>query len=293
MSGSPGWYPDPGGQPERFRYWNGTTWSVDTTDDPSQTPPSAGMGAAAASRPRAARWLILITVLSVLVAAGSIALQLRDRALEPPVLFPTPSAGREDRASRPDTSPGPDRSPQPRAIGCPDGAPDARAPHPADNRVYGGNLSFPRVDTFVPERAENRLSFAYDVTQQIRTVSLEPPWIAQLALGRLVADGYPRDARHTAELVTECIVASDLYRTHGPTRRDLESRPITVSGIDGWLITTDVVVDVEDLPIPGDRVAVVVVPDGADWGVFFGAVPIGDATLTETLTRTVLSLRAN
>lgn len=299
MTGAPGWYPDPGGQPDRYRYWNGTSWSAETTGDPHRTAPETMTLAPAASRPHAGRWLILMTVLAVVVAAGSLAFRARDQPPEQPVLFPTPitSTTPDDGSPEPTSSPSTNRtsprptSAAPRAIGCPEGAPDARSPHPSDGRVHGGNLSFPRVDSFVPEAPENRLTFAYDVVQQVRTVSLNPPWIAQLGLGRLLADGYPRTAQHTAELVTECIVASDLYRPYEPQRRDLDSRPITVSGTDGWLITTDVEVGVAGLPFAGDHVAVVVVPDGADWGVFFGAVPIGDRRLTDTLTDTVLALR--
>jgi hypothetical protein len=309
VTGAPGWYPDPGGQPDRYRYWDGASWSAETTGDPHRTAPETMTQAPLASRPHAVRWLILITVLAVVVAAGSLAFRFHNRQSEQPVLFPTPSTSapsptRNDRDDSPSgltSHPGPNtpdanRTPRPtsaapRAIGCPEGAPDARSPHPSDGRVHGGNLSFPRVDSFVPEAPENRLTFAYDVVQQVRTVSLDPPWIAQLGLGRLLADGYPRTAQHTAELVTECIVASDLYRPYDPHRRDVDSRPITVSGTDGWLITTDLEIGVAGLPFAGDHVAVVVVPDGADWGVFFGAVPIGDRTLTDTLTTTVLGLR--
>jgi hypothetical protein len=35
----PGWYPDPAGQPNRFRYWFGHQWSEVTTDDPYLPPP--------------------------------------------------------------------------------------------------------------------------------------------------------------------------------------------------------------------------------------------------------------
>ena len=294
MTGTPGWYPDPGGQLDRYRYWDGTAWSAETTGDPHRTAPETMTQAPAASRPHPARWLILITVLAVVVAAGSLVVRFHDRSSEQPVLFPSPttSAARDDSSPEPSSSPAPSiTSAAPRAIGCPEGAPDARSPHPSDGRVHGGNLSFPRVDSFIPEAPENRLTFAYDVVQQVRTVSLDPPWIAQLGLGRLLADGYPRTAQHTAELVTECIVASDLYRPYDPDRRDVDSRPITVSGTDGWLITTDIGVHVDGLPLAGDHVAVVVIPDGADWGVFFGAVPIGDRPLTDTLTKTVLALR--
>ena len=229
----------------------------------------------------------------MLVALSAVALQIRDRHNQP-VLFPDPTTSasgtpRDDRSPSPTGSSSPE--PTVRNIGCPEGAPDARSPHPADDRVYGGNLSFPRVQKFTPESAENRLTFAYDVTQQIRTVSLDPSWLAQLAVGRLLSDGYPRDAEHTAEFVTECIVASQMYRPYDPERRDVVSRAIRVGDRDGWLLTADVGVDVPGLPFAGDHVAVVVVPDGADWGLFFGAVPIGDRVLTDTLTKTILSLR--
>lgn len=38
---SPGWYPDPSGQPNSFRYWDGQAWSQQTTDNPYVPPPSA------------------------------------------------------------------------------------------------------------------------------------------------------------------------------------------------------------------------------------------------------------
>lgn len=41
----PGWYPDPAGAPNRFRYWDGQAWSADTTDNPGALPPrSPGLG---------------------------------------------------------------------------------------------------------------------------------------------------------------------------------------------------------------------------------------------------------
>ncbi len=35
-----GWYPDPAGQPQTFRYWDGTSWSQETTGDPYAPPPA-------------------------------------------------------------------------------------------------------------------------------------------------------------------------------------------------------------------------------------------------------------
>jgi len=35
-----GWYPDPAGQPQTYRYWNGSAWSQETTSDPYGPPPA-------------------------------------------------------------------------------------------------------------------------------------------------------------------------------------------------------------------------------------------------------------
>jgi hypothetical protein len=37
----PGWYPDPAGTPNTFRYWDGQSWSETTTTDPGAPPPGA------------------------------------------------------------------------------------------------------------------------------------------------------------------------------------------------------------------------------------------------------------
>ena len=60
----------------------------------------------------------------------------------------------------------------------------------------------------------------------------------------------------------------------------------------GWLIETDITVVDPDLDFPGDRAIFIVVADGSDWGMFFGAVPIGDALLEEVMARTVRDLQA-
>ena len=35
-----GWYPDPAGQPQTYRYWDGTSWSQETTSNPYAPPPA-------------------------------------------------------------------------------------------------------------------------------------------------------------------------------------------------------------------------------------------------------------
>jgi hypothetical protein len=162
--------------------------------------------------------------------------------------------------------------------------------------VYGGNLSFEAQPTFDPAALEPRFSFAYDVLQQTLPVSQKPnpPWIAQLAVGRLRrSDGFVHDARNTVESLARCVVTGNMYAPHVPTRGDIRSESLSINGRSGWLIESEITVDQPDLALLGDHVIFIVVRDGKDWGFFFGAVPIGNAQLDAVLARTVRGLRAS
>lgn len=204
-------------------------------------------------------------------------------ATRPPTATPTPTPS-ETPDSDPDDPEG--------LVSCPAGGPNERAAHPTDGRVYGGNLSFTSVSSFLPAAPEARLSFARDVTQQYVYTNRDPNWIAQLAVGQLrAADGFDANARDTAEGVAECAISSALWARWGPTAKQLESTAITVSGRRGWKVTVDITVTNPGLPFAGDRAVFAVVPDGDDWGLFFGAVPIGDTELIGVMDRTVADLR--
>ena len=311
MADLTGWHPDPGGARGRFRYWDGTQWAADTTNDPTQPPPGAPP-----APPRRSRRVLATAVLAGLVVLVLLALVVRsflvggwpvavnpsppptvagnDSSPTPtPTLSPTPTASPTPTPS----SPSPSTSSTPSAAGlvpCPLGLPNLRAAHPVDGRVHGGNLSFPAEPTYRPATEEPRMTFAYDVIQQQLPVSAAPAWIAQLAVGQLRAEsGFVNDTRNTAESLVECLMTGPMYDPYEPTRADRRSEATTVSGKAAWLIETDVAVAGPGLAFPGDRVVVVVVPDGVDWGFFFGAAPIGDVALNQVLDRTVAALEAD
>ena len=136
-----------------------------------------------------------------------------------PTPTPTPSP-RPSRSGSPSPS---SRSPAP-LVPCPRGVPNLRAPHPVDNRVYGGNLSFPAEPTFRPATEEPRMPFAWDVTQQVVFVNVTPMWIAQLAVGQLRAsDGFVHDPRNTAESFVQCALTGEIYKPYAPARTDRRS----------------------------------------------------------------------
>ena len=308
MADLTGWHPDPGGARGRFRYWDGTQWSAETTNDPSQPPPGGGPPI---DQPRRSRAPLLAAVVAGVVVLVLLALVVRNFLVGvwPVILDPTPPPtviGNDSSPTPPPapsptpspTSPSPSPSASPRSpsalVPCPLGLPGLRAPHPVDGRVYGGNLSFPAEPSYRPATEESRMTFAYDVTQQTLPVNASPDWLAQLAVGQLRAEsGFVHDSRNTAESVMQCLITGPMYDPYEPTRADRRSEVTTVSGREAWLIESDVSVATPGLPFAGDRVVVVVVPDGDNWGFFFGASPIGDVGLNQVLDRTVAGLQAS
>jgi hypothetical protein len=245
--------------------------------------------------------VVLLAVVAVVVAVVMLAVWAAVRSSSEGVPYtdeaiPTASVSAWDDSS-PEPLPGtpsPD-SASPEGVGpCVRGEPNTRATHPGDGRVYGGNLSFPSAPELDPAGPEARFSFAWDVTQQIKGVHVAPGWIAQLAVGQLrAADGFDTDARGVAEQAMRCTVTSNMYEPYTPTRNDRRSEPFTVSGQRGWLIETDVTVAVPSLSFGGDHVYLVVVPDGENWGFFFSAMPLGDATFAAVASRAQAGLRAD
>ncbi|HVK34735.1 MAG TPA: DUF2510 domain-containing protein, partial [Microlunatus sp.] len=43
MSAQAGWYPDPGGVANLYRYWDGSAWSAATSPNPQAPPPAQGL----------------------------------------------------------------------------------------------------------------------------------------------------------------------------------------------------------------------------------------------------------
>jgi hypothetical protein len=305
-----GWYPDPAGVPERYRYWDGSRWSSLTTDDPRR--PAPGESAASGPTPtdhtqggppggpsRRRRLGLIIGVLAVVVTVGVAAILIGNfqSLVGNPLPSPTASGTGESPADPTTTStPGsqtPSATPTP-LVRCPRGDPNQRARHPTDGRVHGGNLSFEEQPTFEHAAVEPRFSFAYDVLQQTLPVSQDTPWIAQLAVGQLRGkDGFVNDPRNTVESLVRCVMTGNMYGPYLPTRTDIRSEGLSIDSHSGWLIESEITVDRPDLAVTGDHTIFIVVRDGKDWGFFFGAVPLGNVQLDAVLARAVRGLRAN
>lgn len=266
---TPGWYPDPGGAQGRFRWWDGGTWSAETTPDPRSAPPGAIFaggapgqsttgrpGAPGSARRTAWPWVIGLVAFVVLLAlVGWFVLR--------PLIVQAGGGG---------TDPGGTSTKEV----CPEASSETPSlpAQQADGRVHGGPLSYPRLgDPWSAPLPEGQIPFGRDVArQQIQTES-DPDWLAGVFVGRLMAgDGFftPEEG---SKIVVRCIMGT-FYGNNAVTRDDQRNVATTVDGHDAWLLETQLSFDVPDLEAKGEWVLVVIVDVGdGSAGLFFASVP--------------------
>jgi len=268
-----GWYPDPGGQSGRFRYWDGRVWSATTTADP-RTPPPAPFGGpgpdpnaptaptAPAVRSRSAvPWLTGAIALAVVLVVVAV-LVLRN-------LF-----GPND----PPPDPGPD--PTTSTEVCPDAVLETATPPPAQtgDRVRSGALSYVRLpEPFSPPKWDYRVPFGRDVQHQDATVEQDaqgtPTWVAGVLVARLLAgDGF-YGPEQGAKVVAECVTGK-FYGNAAVERTDSRNEATTVDGRPAWLIEAHLTFSLPDIETTGETMIIVVVETVAgEAGLFYASIP--------------------
>jgi hypothetical protein len=273
---APGWYPDPGGQPGRFRYWNGRVWSAATTADPRTAPPAppaptappGGPGPApeapavpTARRRSAVPWLIGAVALAVVLVVVAV-LVLRN--LVGPIV-----AG-------PDPGPNPSTSTEV----CPDAVLETATPPPAQtgNRVHSGALSYARLpEPFSPPKWDSRVPFGRDVQSQDATVEQDaqgqPTWVAAVLVARLLAgDGF-FGPEQGAKVVAECVTGK-FYGNAAVERTDQRNEATTVDGRSAWLIQAHLSFSLPDVETTGETMIIVVVETvTGEAGLFYASIP--------------------
>lgn len=272
-----GWYPDPGGQPGMFRYWDGQSWSPTVSPTPAAPPPllnqpqlqvrsgdapwSYQQADARPRRPIGAWVVIALVVVALLVGGG---------ALINSGLFNPTGGGTRGTTSNPT-----DFCPPRRSI---DPTPIQRA-QPA-GRVRGGQLSYPQLDApwSPPNDLENRVPFGRDVMEQ--SVMLHPnydglgnSWVASVLVGELVAgDGF-FNPQQGAEIVGKCVMG-EFYGDAVLTRVDRVNQAATVGGRDAWLLEMHLSFDIPDLSETGETAIILVVATGeSSSSLFYASIP--------------------
>lgn len=268
MSAPAGWYPDPGGQPDLYRFWDGTAWSAATSTNPASPPPGApspkpGPTSAAASHLPAKRpavgWFIgAAALLLVMVTVAVIA--LRSLGGDPELTTPTP--GLPSSANT-----------------CPDAVfPSAPPPAQTGDRVSSGKLSYPRLgDPFTAPKWDRRVPFGRDVQNQDAVVEIstdnQVTWVAGVLIARLLAgDGF-FGPKQGATVVADCVVAR-FYGDAEVQREDQRNTAITVDGHQAWLIESRLRFQVPNIKTSGETMIIVVVDTGeGEAGLFYASIP--------------------
>lgn len=292
MSAPDGWYPDPGGAPETYRYWDGRAWSAVTGRTPAAPPPFSHLGGTGSpgraapgargllpTRGRSARWWLLAG--AALLGALVLIVVLGVRNL--------------DRVPTVDPRPGPAPSP---ADPCPPA--DASAtPVPsssAGNRVRSGKLSYVRLPPpFGAPKPDYRVPFGREVQGQTATVEAaddnSPSWEAGVLVARLLAgDGF-FGPRQGAQLVTECITGL-FYGDAEVAREDRRNAATSVDGNAAWLIESHLTFDVPGVRTKGETLIVVVVDTAnGEAGLYYASNPDTSPQHDAPIRGTLASLR--
>lgn len=274
-----GWYPDPGGAPGMFRYWDGTSWASTVSSQPFGPPqPDAGGGQPLTSRPQPTyasasyqqpgkptsglkqlAWGVLVLAVVGALVFGGLQL-LRSIGLSP---------FEPNTPSNPSTNPCPPEKLTPPTI-----------PPPAnDGRVHGGKLSYPMLGSpWGAPKDDQRLPFGRDVSVQDVMVEqnfdgLGSSWVASVLVGELIAgDGFfsPKEG---ADLIAKCAMAR-FYSDALVQRNDQVSKAITISGKEGWVIETHLTFDIKGLQTKGETAIFLVMPTSAtSSSIYYASIP--------------------
>jgi hypothetical protein len=264
---SMGWYPDPGGQPGQFRYWNGSSWSAETTSNPSHTPPPGAPPVGTTGYPSTRKkqpigWWIAIGV-AVLVIALIVWAVVRS--------LPTLTGG--ENPWQPQGNPTQNF--------CTAGVESSSAtPMPTKpGRVSGGHLSFPTLASpWESPELDNRVPFGTLAMMQSALDQKDfdgsgENWVSSVLVSDLVSgDGFA-DPKSAADVVLTCVLGT-YYSNTVVTPKQLSAKSHPVDGHAGWLIETQLSFDVPKLKAKGERVLLLVVQIKADqFGLFYASVP--------------------
>lgn len=288
MAGTAGWYPDPGGQPGLYRYWDGTSWSSSLSASPAAPPPGGGGSAGAPPRPDGQQrrsplpWILI--GLAALVALVVLAFV---------VIIPGVGGGLaqnpfENKATG---------TPNP----CPPQSTKLETPrtHPNDGRVHGGPVSYPRLGSpWSAVQSDSRVPFGRDVAKQEVMVESNydrsgSSWVASILVAELMAgDGFYSPQEGTA-IVAKCVVGV-FYGNAVVTREDKSSQATKIDGHDAWVLESHLSFNITGLRTKGELMIIAVVRvDDFSSGLYYASIPDTTPELVEPARQALRDLKVS
>lgn len=284
----PGWYPDPAGAPGRYRYWDGTSWSAETTDNPAQTRPQAFASPGGQPQDNRGKGGLIALLAGLLVLALLVwALFFRGgddfKAVPEDTNSASPTGPVWNETDTPTPTPSGVSEPAPTGgamVECPTGGGEV-TPH-SGNELRGGGLVIPAAGDWNDGSSQAfSLPWTRDMQAQTREIyrGQGTTWFSVQAVGAVQkSDGFT-EVRNSARMMMSCFATSSYYSGF-IGRKDLVTEQVTVGGKKGWHLRSEVYVEMESLPqVAGDVIDVVVVDTGNPdtFGVFVSSATIGDA----------------
>ncbi len=363
-----GWYPDPAGAPDTYRYWDGQAWSQMTTTTPpvgnapqapqqppaeqpqqpqqpqqppvqpqtvyGAVPPVAPPPAGGYGQPQGGYgqppgggygqqpWsptpqpggggggngkvigIVIAAVLTlVLIGVGGFfgvkALtgddDGDDKKADDDTSQTTDESGSTDSTdSTGDPTDGTSSTVRPTGIQCTGGSPEPATPPAATaTSLTGGGLTVPLPTGYAPDEGSAKAHTFADSVQVGVKVVIEDKWISEYAVGGLARANDFTDPEQAAEIVMQCLTASELFYKGFTGREDLEREEVTVDGASGYRITSELRVSDPEVTYGGDQTTVIVLDTGDpdSFGLFLGVVPLGESSYEAELEDTIAGIK--
>lgn len=327
MSAQAGWYPDPGGGQDLYRYWDGKAWSAATSPNPSAPPPvqsiggpaqpASGVGSAhpLGAQPSGTQGYGAQGYGPLSSGAGSAyANYQQTQKKRSPVGWWVVGAALVAVivliavfAVRAVTGGGGTGPQLPGGQGSQNSCPtlDTTSPTPTvprnDGRVHGGPVSYPElgVPWSRPEPPSNPVPFGSGPLQQ--SVSVEPnydptnpnsDWVASVLVAELQAgDGF-FSPQQGSEVVVKCILGA-FYGNNPVTNNVKTNKAATIDGHEAWLVESQLSFDIPGLKVKGELLIVAIVSAGATSGLYYASIPDSRPELVQPARDALAQLRVD
>jgi len=295
MVAASGWYPDPGGAPGRFRYWDGDGWSAETTTDPRRPAPQPPSQRSDRSGGRG--WALALAVL-VLLTVVAVVIALFSTGSGP---WTRTGAKEDTNSSRPtvsawDETSTPTQSTQPPPtdtggvwVDCPFSTGQGSTKQ-SPGRVAAGGLSF-AVQSGYSADMWLYLAMLYDAHAVSRMIPGGGGYDSSMLVGLAsFADGFT-DLVTTANQAMQCWSMTS-HQRDVPPEVLIAGQQIAVSGHPAWRVEWHITYT-QGEPIPGEILDVIAVDMGASanyYALFVCCRPVDSPDFDASIDAAIASL---